>query len=105
MRVLLCAAIVLSLCVVTGCVYSYAPVNAGIVATEKGPYPVAPDNAVAATKEGRARAEGIILVGFGDASIKTAMQQGNITKVHHVDTEVLNVLGVYSRYETIVYGE
>ena len=34
-----------------------------------------------------------------------AMKEGNITKVHHVDSETFSVLGVYARYKTIVYGE
>ena len=105
MRVVVCVAVVLSLLALTGCgVFSYAPVMAPI-AIEKGPYITAVDNGVGASKVGRAKAEGILLVGFGDASIATAAANGKITKIHHVDTEVLNVIGVYSRYETVVYGE
>lgn len=104
MKVLLVVVVGLSLCLLSGCVYSTAPVNAAIVASEKGPYFAAP-NAGASTKVGTSQAEGILIVGFGDASIATAMKNGNITKIHHIDTEVLSVIGIYARYQTVVYGE
>jgi len=42
---------------------------------------------------------------MGDASIQAAMQNGGITKIHHVDYKVTSVLGVYATYTTVVYGE
>ncbi len=42
---------------------------------------------------------------MGDASISAAMAEGGITKIHHVDSKVFQVLGLYAKYETIVYGE
>ena len=48
-----------------------------------------------AMKTGRSQAEGIIIVGFGDASISAAAKEGQITKVHHVDSNSLNVLGFF----------
>ncbi len=45
------------------------------------------------------------LVTKGDASIETAMKNGNITKVSHVDWEVENILGVVGKYKVTVYGE
>ena len=37
---------------------------------------------------------------------KKAMENGNITKIHHVDYKVMNVLGgIYVKYTTVVYGE
>ena len=105
MRLLLSLVAVSALLATAGCVYSYAPVNAGIVASQKGPYITAIDNAAASNKVGRAKAEGILIVGFGDASIATAMKEAGITKIHHIDTEIVNVIGIYSRYETVVYGE
>jgi len=105
MKLILVVLLGLALCGVAGCVSAYAPVSAGIIANEKGPYPVAVDNSVGASKVGRAQAEGILIVGFGDASIKTAMADGQITKVHHIDTEVVSVLGIYAKFQTVVYGE
>jgi len=105
MRLVMVLLLGVALLGLAGCVMAYAPVSAGIVANEKGPYPTVIDNSVGWDKEGVATAEGILIVGFGDASIKAAAAQGQIKKIHHVDTEVLSVLGVYARYRTIVYGE
>jgi len=54
---------------------------------------------------GTAKATAIIGIATGDASIAAAMSNGGITKVHHVDTEVTNILGIYATYTTVVYGE
>jgi hypothetical protein len=33
------------------------------------------------------------------------MKNGGTTKVHHVDSQVKNILGVYAEYTMVVYGE
>ncbi len=81
-----------------------APVMAPIVVDEKGPV-AGFSNDTAATKVGKAEAEGILIFATGDASIQAAANNGGISEIHHVDSEVLNVLGIYSRNQTIVYGE
>ena len=43
------------------------------------------DNDVKPAKMGVATAEGIVCFTQGDASLKAAMNNGGITKVHHVD--------------------
>ena len=63
------------------------------------------DTSVSADKVGTAKAEGILILGFGDASISAAMQEGNIKRIHHVDSEEINVLGIYARKVIKVYGE
>ena len=46
------------------------------------------------------------VVAVGDCSVETAMKKGNITKVHHVDSEFKSYfLGIYTRFTTVVYGE
>ena len=90
--------------VLTGCVMVNAPVTGGLFTEVKGPVSGV-DNTIGQTKVGKAEAQGIIIVGTGDASIKTAMENGGITKIHHVDHESFSVLGVYAKYTTIVYGE
>ncbi len=46
------------------------------------------------------------VVALGDCSVETAMKNGNITKVHHVDSEFKSLfLGIYTRFTTVVYGE
>ncbi len=45
------------------------------------------------------------LIITGDASIKRAMEVGGITQIHHIDTEMTNILGIIATYKVIVYGE
>lgn len=63
------------------------------------------DNSVKPEKMGVAKASGIICFCEGDASLKAAMDNGGIKKVHHVDYKVKNILGIVADYTTIVYGE
>ena len=59
-----------------------------------------------ANKQGKSTCMSIFaLVAFGDCSIKSAMKDGGITKIHHVDSSSMNVLYFFFKYETIVYGE
>jgi hypothetical protein len=54
---------------------------------------------------GRATAESIMgLVAYGDASIEAAARAGGITRIHHVDYESTNILGLYATFTTVVYG-
>ena len=63
------------------------------------------DNSVQPLKKGTATASGIILFVDGDASLKAAMENGGITKVHHVDYLVKNILGIVGSTTTVVWGE
>jgi hypothetical protein len=85
-----------------GCAF-VAPIDGMLYTNAKGP--VAVGNESGSSKTGTAKATAICGVGFGDASIATAMANGGITKINHVDTHVTNILGVYATYETVVYGE
>jgi len=63
------------------------------------------DNSVRPVKKGVASAKGIILFNTGDASIGAAMREGGLSKVHHVDYDVTNILFLYNEIKTTVYGE
>lgn len=57
-------------------------------------------------KTGAATATSILgIVATGDASIEAAAKNGGITRIHHVDHHSKNILGFYSEFTTIVYGE
>ena len=56
-------------------------------------------------KMGTSTSTAIICFATGDSSISAAMQNGGITKIHHVDSKVMYVLGLYAKYTTVVYGE
>ena len=93
----------------TGCCMPNGPYavagSMGIVADAVTPGAYAIDNSVKPVKTGTATSKGIILFTSGDNSIKAAMANGDIKKIHHVDFDVLNVFNLYSKVTTIVYGE
>lgn len=58
------------------------------------------------SKVGRAMSKSILgWVSFGDSSIAAASRNGKITKIHHVDYHVKNIVSAYCEYTTIVYGD
>ena len=63
------------------------------------------DNDVRPARMGTATASGILCFTEGDASLKAAMTNGNISKVHHVDYKVKSILGIVGSTTTIVWGE
>jgi len=64
-------------------------------------------NADDQTKVGTASATAYLwVVVVGDCSVASAMKQGGITKIHHVDTDINTILGgLYGKFSTVVYGE
>lgn len=59
-----------------------------------------------ASKVGTAQCTSILsLVATGDCSIEAAKKQGGIMKIHHVDWDANNVLGIIGNYKVVVYGE
>jgi len=105
MKVLLCVAVLAAMLVSSGCAsMALGPVPSFITVDQRGPVAVGPATSMG-SKVGRAKAEGILIVSFGDASIAAAAKAGGITKIHHVDNQTMNILGAYARYETVVYGD
>ena len=107
MRVLLCALALALMVVVSGCAIGVTPssvLSAPLMIEVGGPVAMG-DTAVASTKVGRSRAEGIIMFSYGDASITAAAADGDITRIHHVDSLSGSFFGIYAFYETVVYGE
>lgn len=105
MRLLLCTMALVSVVLLAGCAsIALGPVPSWITVDQKGPVAVGPSRRVG-SKVGVSEAQGILLFSFGDASISAATRKAGITRIHHVDCEVLNVIGVYARYRTVVYGD
>jgi hypothetical protein len=94
---------VTSAALLTGCAIGQGPIVAPLAINLHGP--VSAGSAAGSSKVGRATATGIVMFATGDASISTAMRNGGITRIHHVDHETSNFFGVFSKYTTIVYGE
>jgi len=99
----LCSVVLLS-SALTGCIAVATPA-VGVAYTDvKWSGPVTSN--AAATKTGKAEASTIMgLVATGDASVEAAAKNGGITKIHHVDYHTTNILGVYGKIITTVYGE
>ncbi|NQU44584.1 hypothetical protein HQ520_14940 [bacterium] len=71
----------------------------------KAPANVELSEASLGTKEGTAMSKNYLgLVALGDASVKAAAQSAGITEVTHVDYHIKNILGIYSEFTVIVYG-
>jgi len=109
-RVMLCVLVVLGGLALAGCAgYVRAPVVPGygfIFSDFKSPMQTEFNKTTIAEKRGEATSQDILgWVCTGDASIKAAAADGKITTVHHVDYHFWNILGVYSKFTTIVYGD
>lgn len=99
MAVLMMAALLLS-----GCAMVLTPATGFLYSDVKGPHAVTAN--VGYSKVGTSECVSILgWVATGDASIKAAMENGGITKIHHVDYKTEVVLGIYAKLTVIVYGE
>ena len=88
-------------CVMVGQTNASAPIMLNVTSPDMSFV----DNSVKPAKKGTATASGIILFTEGDASLKAAMDNGGITKVHHVDYTVRSILGIVGSSTTVVWGE
>jgi hypothetical protein len=83
--------------IASGCAY----VNA------RSPYDKDLDKTDLGSKVGTAHAYSVLwLFAWGDASYATAARNGNITVMKHADQHITQVLlGLYSRWTVVVYGD
>ena len=90
----------------SGCGFVSTPATGMLFTGTKAPV-LATGDALDPSKKkvGEATCTIILGVAYGDCSIETATKNGNIKKVHSVDSETFNVLGIYATYKVIVTGE
>jgi hypothetical protein len=87
-----------------GCIAAPVVPPIGLAYTELDA-PLAPRGEVG-SKRGTSTVTAILfLVSTGDGSVRAAARNGGISDVKLVDYEYRNVLGVYQRYTTVVYGD
>jgi hypothetical protein len=89
-----------------GCVAPLGPVGGvggSIYSDVRGP--IGMTSHTGSSKVGEATSTGILGFASGDSSIKAAADAAGITKIQHVDYHLMNVLGVYGKTTTTVYGE
>jgi hypothetical protein len=97
-------ALVAAVAVMAGCVMPYRATIAAPVMKTSSAIAVG-DTTAGTSKTGTATCEGIVFFAYGDASISAAMEQGHITRIHHVDSEEISVLGVYAKQTIKVVGD
>ena len=73
----------------------------------KTPYDRDLDRTEIGSKVGKAEAYSVLwLVAWGDASYEKAARTGGITVLKHADQEIFQVLlGIYTRWTVVVYGD
>lgn len=91
--------------IITGCAaYSVTPVSGALFTDVRAP--LAATSNSESSKVGTAEAVSYFgLIATGDASIETAMKNGGITKIHHVDYHSTAIFGIYATFTVTVYGE
>lgn len=77
----------------------------GVLYTGVSEGQIATSNALG-TKVGTSGSIGVLgLVSVGDASIQTAAHAAGISKISHVDVNKTSILGLFAKYQTVVYGD
>ena len=94
----------------SGCTgVAFAPVippPAFVFTQYQAPLDVDYQNSPVTGKKGESSCINVLgLVSVGDASARAAAEDANITRIEHADYGMLSVLGIFSKYTTIVYGE
>ena len=99
---LACAATLL-----TGCISAPVVPPVGIAYTNfQAPLDIDYDNTSVTGKRGIAESVSILgLISTGNASAENAAASAGIDTIEHADYEFFNVLGIYQRYRTVVYGK
>lgn len=111
MRILIVLLCVGLFCVMmSGCAsFVWAPVippTAFVFTQYEAPLDVDFENTPITGKKGESSSICVLgIVAVGNASSRKAAENGNITHIQHADYSMLNVLGVFSKYTTIVYGD
>jgi hypothetical protein len=103
-KMMMGAAGTMAAAMLSGCVIANGNSYYPITVEQRDPVQVV-DNTVKPSKVGIAQKQSIILVGIGDGSIDAAARNAGITKIHHIDHEITNVLGIVVIDKTLVYGE
>ena len=94
----------LAVVMLTGCAMTVTPATGFLYTDAKGPWAATSNEG--GSKVGTSECSSILgWVATGDASIQAAMANGGIQKIHHVDFHSSNILSIYAKMTTYVYGE
>jgi len=87
-----------------GCMIVTSPAMGNLYTDVKAPLSATSNTGY--SKVGKASCQSILgLIATGDASIEAAAKSQGITKIHHVDYESKNILGIVGSYTVVVYGD
>jgi hypothetical protein len=94
----------------SGCAGIYSapvmPPQAFVFTNIKAPIDIDANGSPMPSKKGESSSINVLgIVAVGDASVKAAADDGGLVRVEHIDYEFLNVLGVFSKFTVIAYGE
>jgi hypothetical protein len=83
------------------------PMNGWVFSEIEYPHPrTEVTNQGVGSKRGEAMVKNYLgLIATGDGSIEEAMKNGEINQVYTVDHKLLNILGIYAEWTTVVTGE
>lgn len=102
------AAIILTAIGLTGCAVMtpLTPAQGLLVTATSYPHFQAAVNGELGSRSGESSAVTVLwVVTVGDASVERAARSAGIKRIATIDHNYLNVLGLFSRYATIVTGE
>jgi len=94
-----------------GCMAGYyrTPVqpSAGFLfARLEAPLTIDNNGAAVTSKWGTAYSESFLgLIAIGDSSIQSAAENGGLSRIAYADYKFYNILGLYSKFTTVVYGQ
>lgn len=96
-----------SIALFLGCMVApVVPPSGGVYNNITAPLDVDVESTKMYSKRGESSSISILsLVAVGDAGIAAAAKNGGITIVEHADYNYFNILGIYQKYTTIVYGQ
>jgi hypothetical protein len=105
-KLLVVPVVLMSLC---GCAsIAFAPAGGnvlGFLYADAGTGSAATENNIG-KKKGEACASSILgLITTGDAGIRAAADAGGITQISSIDSNYMNILGLYSKFCTVVSGD
>ena len=87
-----------------GCASVHSPVSGFLFTNVDAP--VAATSNPSYSKVGSASCFSFLgIIAAGSCSIETAITNGKIIKIHHIDAESFSLLGIFATYKVKVYGE
>ncbi|MBN1902317.1 hypothetical protein JW926_13410 [Candidatus Sumerlaeota bacterium] len=110
MKSLFFAFLCINLFFLSGCSFNFrapvVPPTAAVFTNIEAPIDIEFNDTTIGKKKGEAKSVGILsLFSFGDASVKAAAENGNISVIDHVGYRFTNILGIVTIYKTLAYGQ